>query len=177
MHCPVFMRLCKPIEPEVIKISKFAPNKHGVTSVGMSLCCTIRWLSGGSWFDIREVAGISKSSFHHHCHRCIQAINQCEALSLKFPETLTEVAQTASGFNKISSHGVMEGCVGATDRLLVKIRTPTCNEVANVKSFCSGHHKHCGMNVQAICDANCRFTAVSAAAPGEWFRSQLDARP
>ena len=32
--------------------------------------------------------------------------------------------------------------------------------------FHSGCHKHSGINVQAICDANCRFTAVSAAAPG-----------
>ena len=48
----------------------------------------------------------------------------------------------------------------------VKIRTPACDEVASVKFFHLGHCKHCGINVQAICDANCRFTAVSAAALG-----------
>ena len=166
MHHPAFMKLCNLIEPEVIKICKFAPNHEGVMTVEVALHCTIRWLSGGSWFDIRDVVGISKSSFCHCCHRCIQAINQCEALSFKFPETPVEVAKAAAGFRKISSHGVMEGCVGAMDGLLVKIRTPKSKEVAHVKSFHSGHCKHCGINVQAICDANCRFSAVSAAAPG-----------
>ena len=166
MHCPIFMKLCRPIESEVIKISKFAPNHNGVMSVELALLCTIRWLSGGAWFDIRDNAGISKASFCHCCHRCIQAINQCEALSFKFPETPTEIAEAAAGFKRISSHGVMEGCVGAIDGLLVKIRTPSSKQVGHVKSFHSGHHKHCGINVQAICDANCRFSAVSAAAPG-----------
>ena len=166
MHYPAFMSLCQLIEPEVIKVCKFAPNHDGVISVELALHCTICWLSDGSWFDIRDVAGILKASFYHYCHRCIQAINQCEALSFKFPDTPAEVEKAASGFRKISSHGVMEGCVGAIDGLLVKTRTPTCTEVANVKYFHSGHHKHYGINVQAICDANCRFIAVSAAAPG-----------
>ena len=36
MHHPVLMKLCKPIEPEVIEISKFAPNHDGVTSVELA---------------------------------------------------------------------------------------------------------------------------------------------
>ena len=67
----------------------------------------------------------------------------------------------------ISLHSAMGGCVGATmGGPLVKTRTPTCNEVANVKFCCSGHHMCCGINVQAIHDASCRFAAVSAVAPG-----------
>ena len=137
-----------------------------MTTVELALHCTIWWLFGDAWLDIRDVAGISKASFCHCCHRCIQAINECEALSFKFPETPVEVAQAAAGFKKISSHGVMKGCVGAVDGLLVQIRTPTCNEVAHVKSLHSGHCTHCGIIVQEICDANSRFTAVSTAAPG-----------
>ena len=41
-----FMRLCQLIEPEVIEISKFAPDHHGVMSVELALHRTICWLSG-----------------------------------------------------------------------------------------------------------------------------------
>ena len=36
MHHQAFMKLCHPIEPEVIEISKFAPNHDGVTSVELA---------------------------------------------------------------------------------------------------------------------------------------------
>jgi hypothetical protein len=43
---------------------------------------------------------------------------------------------------------------------------PTADSVANVRSFFSGHYQQYGINVQACCDAYCRFTTFSATSPG-----------
>ena len=60
----------------------------------------------------------------------------------------------------------MGGCVRAIDELLTKTKMPASNEAASAKALCSDHHKRHGVNVQATCDADRRFTALSAAAPG-----------
>jgi hypothetical protein len=69
-------------------------------------------------------------------------------------------------FSTISTDGVINGCVGCIDGLLVKIRTPQPSETGHVKSYFSGHYQLYGINIQAVCDHNCRFVNVSCAAPG-----------
>jgi hypothetical protein len=48
------------------------------------------------------------------------------------------VERAAADFAAISSHGVMQGCIGALDGLLIKANTPSQNEVPHVKSCHSG---------------------------------------
>ena len=73
---------------------------------------------------------------------------------------------TSRQFAGHSSHGVLQGCVGAVDGFLARITTPSTKEVGNVKSFFSGHYQDYGLNVQACCDVNLRFNYFAVAAPG-----------
>jgi hypothetical protein len=73
---------------------------------------------------------------------------------------------SASVFEHLSSHGIINGCIGAIDGLLCRIRVPSANEVTRVKSYFSGHYKCYGVNVQATCDGHSQFTSLSVICPG-----------
>ena len=114
-------------------------------------------MAGGSYIDVCEVGGVSKTAFYDYAHRCIAAINACDDLKYVFPPTPHQIAQAAAGFQAKSTNNVHTGCVAAVDGLLLKIITPPSTQVANVKSFFSGHYKSYGVNVQAVCDSNCSY--------------------
>ena len=44
--------------------------------------------------------------------------------------------------------------------------TPRKSEAKNVRSYFSGHYQKNGINIQACCDANCRFTFLGIGGPG-----------
>jgi hypothetical protein len=137
-----------PIEPEIV------------------LHCVLRWLAGGSYIDIRDVAEISVASFYRVVHVGLRAIVKCDHLAFRFPSTLDAINRVALRFQTNSSFGVMNGCVGCLDGMLCKIKTPARSETRNARSYFSGHYQTIGVNVQALCDDLCRFTYVCVAAPG-----------
>ena len=128
--------------------------------------CTLRHLSGGSHQDIQVTACLPVSTFHYCIHRGIDAINKCLALSLQFPMTEEELRKTAIEFQAKSSFGVMDGCIGALDGWLCRIKVSTPKETSNVSSYFSGHYECHGLNIQAACDSRCRFTWLSIRSPG-----------
>ena len=68
-------------------------------------------------------------------------------------------SQINQGFTSLSTNGILSGCIGTIDGWLCPMKAPSKNEVANVKSFFSGHYHRYGVNVQACWDHLCRFTA------------------
>jgi DDE superfamily endonuclease len=132
----------------------------------LCLYCTIRYLAGGSYLDIVDIAGISKPSFYRIIWKTIMALVKCPQLALKFPQTPTEVQQAISGFASKSFNGAIVNCVGVVDGYLLRIRTPAKKQISNVRSCFSGHYQCYGLNVQAVADHYCRFTYFAIAAPG-----------
>ena len=153
------------IEPAIIRQTEHC-HKNGIVTPEVALAITIRWLSGCTWWSCCRLAGCSRSTFHAHCHRVIIAIIACEELRCHFPTCEDDLEKAAADFNAISSHGVIKGCVGALDGLLVETEAPSSKQVANPRSFFSGHCHRLGINVQAACDAHCRFTHFDARHPG-----------
>jgi len=96
----------------------------------------------------------------------IRAINKRSNLSYNLPNTPEEIEKASDGFKYISSHDVMEGCVGAIDGILLRTITPPKKSVGHVKSFFSGHYYAYGLNILAACDHQCRFLYVACQAPG-----------
>ena len=84
-----------------------------------------------------ESQSCSTAAFCVCACRCIKAIN--ETFHLHFPTTPQEIEKAARGFESVSSHRVIEGCVAALDGLLIKIKVPSSREqVGRVKAFFSG---------------------------------------
>ena len=128
--------------------------------------CLIRYMAGGSYIDIRLVVDVSVASFYNCVHTAMVALIKCDALKIKFPDTTTKIIKQGKQFKKLSSHGVIDKCVGCIDGVLIRIKTPSVKECGSVKSFFSGHYAAMGLNVQASCDHLCRFNYISVAAPG-----------
>jgi len=139
---------------------------NGHLTPELILHCLIRYMAGGSHHDIRVLAGLPKSSFFYCLHRGIDAVNRCPQLSLKFPTEHDDLKKVCLELQAKSSFGVMDGCVGALDGWLCRIKVPMHKDTSNVTSYFSGHYQCYGINVQAVCDARCRFTYLSCRSPG-----------
>lgn len=143
-----------------------ANNRGGAIIPELCLYCTIRFLAGGSYLDICDVAGISKSSFYRVVWRTIRVINSTGALRIKFPQTSVEFNKAISDFTTISTDCAIVNCVGVIDGYLLRIKVPSKKEAGNVRSYFSGHYQCYGVNIQAVADHHSRFIYIGLAAPG-----------
>ena len=86
-----------------------------------------------------------------------------------FPPADEDISKVASDFSAISANGLIQGCVGCMDGLLIRVSAaPSLKQAKNPKAYYSGHYQDYGMNIKAICDSQCQFTYASVAAPGGW---------
>jgi hypothetical protein len=153
-----FEKLLEMLRPELQLKDKYAV-MSGMEPISceIMLHCTIRYLAGGSFHDIHATVFISKPSFYRLVWHTIHSINRCEALDIKLPLP-DELNYIREGFRRISKDGVMNGCVGALDGYLMRITAQSFAECGNVGAYFSGHYCTYEVNVQAMCDADCRFT-------------------
>lgn len=138
--------------------------RGGIIILELHLYATIRYLAGGSYSDICIFCGFSVPAFYQVLWRTIHAINK--AIKVTFPSTVEECALLASQFEAISYDGAIKNCVTVVDGYLLAIQTPSKAEAKNVRSYFSGHYQKYGVNIQASCDAHCRFTFLGVGGPG-----------
>ena len=142
MNLRTFNELCSWIDPFVKVDPVMSHVRTGkppiVTEV--ALHCLLRWLAGGSHLDIRMSAGISVASFYACIYKCVDAVLQCNQLAISFPSNDEEVSVSARHFQSLSSSGVIDGCVGCLDGMLLSIRAPSPDETGNVRAYFSGHY-------------------------------------
>jgi hypothetical protein len=163
-----FHRLLALLGPRLAVDGMMSTRRTGVSPISeeVVLHCTLRYMAGGSYLEVRDVAHVSVASFYRCLHRGVSAILRCSELDIKLPTTTAEIYSAAAAFKRKSTEGVLDGCVGCVDGMLTKIATPTRQEAGNVRSYFSGHYYHMGLNIQAACDHSCRFIFFAVAAPG-----------
>ena len=161
-----FDKLLSYVCDDLLVDEKQANKRGGAVIPELCLCCTLRWLAGGSHLDITDVAGIAKTTFYNATWRTITALVLCPQLSLHFPSTEQELLDAVGGFASISTECAMKNCVGVVDGYLMRIKVPNRKEVPNVRSFFSGHYQCCGVNIQAVSDHHSRFIFFAVAGPG-----------
>ena len=135
-----FAKLCNILDPFLRKDTVKASNRSGCAkgpiTTEIALHCFLRWLSGGSYLDIRLSVGISIPSFYRLLHACMKGILLSNELDISFPSTDADLQAAADDFKSVSSsNGIIDGCVGCLDGILLKIQTPASKDVGNVKSF------------------------------------------
>ena len=88
-------------------------------------------------------------------------------MRIEFPFDDDDKLKTiADGFQEsTSNHPALYGCVGALDGYAVRIRRPSLHEVANPLDYVN-RKGFFSLNMQAICDAKCRFLFISIETPG-----------
>ncbi len=123
----ILLELVRPHIKFNLKQSSNASKGRRLIIHEIILHCTLRYLAGGSYHDIHTTAGLSRASFYRCIYRGIDSINSCPQLKLKFSFTLSELHQTAMDFEGHSAHGIFNGCVGALDGWLCRVRVPSAN--------------------------------------------------
>jgi hypothetical protein len=152
---------------EDLEVNETMANLRGGTILPeICLYVTLRWLAGGSYLDITDVAGISRPSFYRVLWKTCKAICNCPELAIIWPKTLADCQVAAANFADISRENAILNCVGVVDGYLLRINTPSKKEAGNVKSFFSGHYQCHGLNVQAVSDHLSRFIYFAVAGPG-----------
>ncbi|EEY63252.1 uncharacterized protein PITG_15487 [Phytophthora infestans T30-4] len=132
------------------------------------LMTILRYLAGGSYLDIRRTVGISGSSYYRVINETMFAIFGLRELKIVFPDSESDREVVMNDFEAISSSGIISGCVGCVDGWLCVIKAPSAEDAGdvNIGRYYSGHYACPGINVQAVCDAHCRFISVDASYPG-----------
>jgi DDE superfamily endonuclease len=166
MSITSFDKLLSYIVQDIKKNNNRIIRLGGSVEPAVRLFITLRWLSGASYLDIFEMTGVSIAKSYAIVYETLQAIINCKQLDIVFPQTASECERAASGFRSISFGDAIWNCVGAIDGYLLKIYTPHKKEVGNVRKFFSGHYQCHGINIQAVCDHNCRFIYMSTNSPG-----------
>ena len=161
-----FDKLLSYIYDDLVVNANQAYWRGGAIIPELCLYCTLRWLAGGSYLDICDIAGISQASFYRVVWKTITAIVLCDQLIINFPQTDDEIGRAIAGFASISTECAIKNCVGVVDGYLMRIRVPSKKEVSNVRSFFSGHYQCYGLNIQGVADHHSRFIYFAVAAPG-----------
>ena len=85
-----------------------------------------------------------------------------------FPDSEEDFNVLQNGFQAKCAHGLIRGCVGCIDGLLIEIKCPSESKCGNSpNSYYSGHYCCYGLNIQAVCDVYMHFIFFSVAAPGK----------
>jgi DDE superfamily endonuclease len=161
-----FDKLVHLIEEELCVDEYCANLRGGAILPEICVYCTLRYLAGGSYLDISDVAGISQASFYRVVWKTITAVAKCKALRIRFPVTPQQVTAAIEGFASVSTEHAIKNCAGVVDGYLLRCKVPSKREVQNVRSFFSGHYQCYGVNIQAAADHECRFIHYAFSAPG-----------
>ena len=143
----------------------------GYISPSMQLGMSLRYLAGGSYLDIHDRYGVSKSSFYSLVFECLQLIVQ--HYPIVFPSDPAALKNLADGFQQ-RQHKHMRVflyALGALDGILLKIRQPTVKEIAQPTLYHCRKGFH-ALNEQVICDTHKRYTYCVIDMPGSTHDSR-----
>jgi hypothetical protein len=122
----------------------------------------LRWLAGGSLWDIAFMLRIHRTTIEKSKYRVCQAINTVLKSNIKFPTSSEGLASLAAGFASISGGrgGVIPNVVAAVDSVCVHRKRPTITNNSAVS--CAYNRKgYFASSFLAFVDAECRFLSVS----------------
>jgi hypothetical protein len=164
MDVPSFEKLESMLRPRLQKDNDMAlRSSSGAIEPSVRLAITLRFLAGGSYLDLCDIYKCHRSTMYSVVWDTVSAINDHPDLALRWPSSREEVDANAAGFTK---NTVFTGCVAAIDGLFVKKVAPSATETPHVLRYFNGHKMGYGINLQAACDARCRFVAASMNTPG-----------
>jgi hypothetical protein len=128
---------------------------------------TIRWLAGGSMWDIAFMFRMSYKTIHAYKYSVVDAINHVLRGNIVFPQTPQGLQCLADGFASICSGkgDAIAGVVAAVDSVCVQRKAPSIKKDGNMftSSVAQAFNRkgYFATTVLAFVDANLRFLSVS----------------
>ena len=143
--------------------------KNGLILGSTRLSCALRYMAGGSVYDIALVHGISVPQVYASVWMVVDAVNACEELSFQFPSCHDEQKRLSKGFQDLSDAD-FDTCIGAIDGLLIWMDQPNPSDCelarCGPKKFFCGRKKKFGVNMMGTVDYLGRFLDVDIRHPG-----------
>jgi hypothetical protein len=93
-----FNKLLGYIYEDLMVKEVMANHRGGPIIPQLCLFCTLRYLAGGSYLNICDIAGISSSSFYRVVWKTINALVNCEEIAIKFATTRAQIQSASTGF-------------------------------------------------------------------------------
>jgi hypothetical protein len=157
-------------EREMARIKALNSTPMGAIETHVKLASTLRQLFGEKRKSMVDVFKISDTSARAAFSDVIRRINACSALDGDIFTTKQDYDTLLARANAFASRSayptIFRHAVGAIDGLFIKTEQPEAKEVGNVRQYWSGHKKGYGINMQGICDAQCRFIGFSCNTAG-----------
>jgi len=136
------------------------------------LAATIRWLAGGSLWDISFMFKMSYKTIHAYKYKVIDSINHALRDNIKFPRSDAGLKTLASGFAGIANGmgRAIPGVVAAVDSVCFQRRAPTARMQENndgtatfTTSIGQAYNRkgYFATTVLAFVDSQLRFLSIS----------------
>ena len=124
-----FDKLLLMLYPKLLKNIVISSNSTSglgeVISPEMTMAVGLCLLAGASYIDLTSAYGISESSVFVARNLFVNAVNSFEALKIVFPDSEEDFNVLQNEFQAKSTHGLIRGCVGCIDGLLIEIKCPS----------------------------------------------------
>jgi len=157
-------------QKEMARVKALNSTRMGEIETEVKLAATLRQLYGEKKKSMVDVFKISPTSCRAAFMDVISRINNCQALEGQIYSTdhsIEVLERRAAAFaNRSFYPSIFRHAVGAIDGLFIRTHQPKAKEVGNVRAYWSGHKKAYGLNMQGVCDAQCRFIGFSCNTPG-----------
>ena len=166
-----FYKLLNLLQPRLVKARRKTlggGTPNGEIPLDLKLSIALRYFAGGDVYDIMISHGVSHSAVYACIWAVVDAVNGTKQLKISFPTDHQEQKEMARRF-AVKSQASFDCCVGAIDGMLVWVTRPTRTECDRIKvgaaRFFCGRKKKYGVALQAVCDAERRFTDVYIGLP------------
>ena len=142
------------------KTSKVS-TKSGAITTNSRLGAALIILAGGRRIESMRTHGLSQAFVYENLRKVVRAINNHPKLEIVCDTSLNSMKIKAKNYAELGDHNLFRYCVGAIDGLAIKTRTPSRNLFHNTARFISGSKTIVCINMQAECQSDLQFQAVT----------------
>jgi hypothetical protein len=161
----VLVNLVQEVMPcdKKMALVKAAESQSDPISIDSKVGAALILLGGGRVMESMRTHGMSMSYVYDNFHNVVRAINKHPALAITSGNTTQYCKCKADAIMKQrSSYGIFKYCCGCIDGIALSCDTPHRKKYKNQSRFFSGSKKKICVNVQAVCDGDYTFQAMTA---------------
>ncbi|CAM9587651.1 unnamed protein product [Discosporangium mesarthrocarpum] len=162
MDYPSFKFLYGLVRPNLNRVVEMANLRNGVVAREGALASTLRWLSGGSYFEMMDGPTITSSTAYSVPHRTLEAVDSCPDLAIVWPDD-DRLDHVAAGFRARSRKA---SWTAAQERICTTPCLSFEDQPRRLPDHLMYHTPDCCRLCESICDARYIFTAGCISCPG-----------
>jgi hypothetical protein len=167
-----FDALSEMLEPKLLVNEHYASlrSSSGPITPHARLGAALVRLGGGRTLESMRTFGMAETTARDNFVRVVRAINSHPDLAITCDNSVEACTARAKGFQKLAASspktsngaGLFEYLTGCIDGIALECQIPGRAEAPNQTAYVSGSKKMSCLNVQVVCDSECRVLFVSA---------------